>query len=352
LKRTPLRDDQREMVNVIGDSGELLLTILNDVLDLAKIESGKFSLKSIEFDLSDSLEAVCALYQDSASQKGLALRTDIEEAAHGVFKGDPVRIRQIIQNFTSNAIKFTEKGEVVVRARRTATGLRISVSDTGIGMNEEQCGRMFRKFEEADNTITRRFGGTGLGLSICKNIAEMMGGAVGVDSVEGRGSTFWFEAPLPYVRESTGRGDVEQDEAEIAYDLRILAADDNAVNRLVSKTLLEQAGLTADFVENGALAVQGAQIQTYDLILMDVHMPEMDGMAATRAIRKLNNSNATIPIIALTADVLPEHVARCREAGMTAHVAKPIKPDILYAAISAAFEAPEVDETKDGTAAA
>lgn len=337
LARTPLRPDQREMLKVIGDSSDMLLTILNDVLDLAKIESGRLSLEEIPFDLGESLEAVASLYRESASQKGVSVILDAPAEHLGMFKGDPVRVRQIVQNFTSNAVKFTEKGSVTIRMRRLHAGVRIEIADTGIGLSDQQKSRMFKPFEQADNSITRRYGGTGLGLSICRNLAELMGGAVGVESTLGEGSVFWLEAPLDYIGPASAQ-EKGEDEVEVTTSLRILAADDNAINRLVLKTIFEQIGLEIELVENGALAVQAASIQTYDIILMDVHMPEMDGMSATRAIRQLNNSNANIPIIALTADALPEHVARCRAAGMTAHVAKPIKPEVLFAAISAAFD--------------
>lgn len=344
LARTPLRSDQREMLKVISESSDMLLTILNDVLDLVKIESGRFTLEEIPFDLGESMEAVLSLYRESTSQKGLVLVLDAPDAHSGIFKGDPVRVRQIVQNFTSNALKFSSEGSVTLRVRRTENGVRIEVADTGIGLNEEQKARMFKRFEQADNTITRRYGGTGLGLSICKNLAELMGGAVGVESISGEGSCFWLEAPLAYIGPAVPEQEMDESEASVSVELRILAADDNAINRLVLKTLFEQIELEIDLVENGALAVQAASIKQYDLILMDVHMPEMDGMAATRAIRQLGNANAAIPIIALTADALPEHVARCLAAGMTALVAKPIKPDALFAAISAALDGGQSEE--------
>jgi signal transduction histidine kinase/HAMP domain-containing protein/ActR/RegA family two-component response regulator len=348
LNRTQLLPNQKEMVHIINQSGESLLAILNDVLDISKIEAGRLSVETVEFDLGETLESVAALYREAASKKGLMLQVTLSGDAEGRYLGDPLRVRQILQNFTSNAIKFSDRGEVLLSVSKSEDGLMFNVVDQGIGMSEEQLSRMFQKFSQADGSITRRYGGTGLGLSICRELAELMGGAVGVTSAPGAGSTFWLKLPLEQV--SVGartRADEDGDAEQDLPPLRILAADDNAANRLVLKVLLDQFGLQADFVENGALALQAAQLRDYDIILMDVHMPEMDGMAATRAIRVLDNANARIPIIALTADVLPEHVQKCRDAGMNRHVAKPIKPDLLIDAIAAALEEAEAANPED-----
>lgn len=347
LERTELAAGQREMVNVITNSGAALLTILNDVLDVSKIEAGKLDLEATPFDVSDAVRTVAHLYQEAASQKGVTLLVDLAEAPQTALRGDPTRVRQIVQNFLSNAVKFTERGEIKLRVRTlSASGdsvrVRFEVSDQGIGLTPEQKARLFEKFAQADGTITRRYGGTGLGLSICRELATLMGGEIGCDSEAGVGSTFYLELSLPPA-ECAPAPPIEQDTIAPADapDLRVLAADDNPTNRLVLKTLLEQVGIDAVFAVDGAQAVEQARLQMFDLVLMDVHMPVLDGISATREIRTMGGAWAQVPIIALTADAMPAHIQACLEAGMNAHVAKPLRTDILFATIAAVLDAPE-----------
>jgi signal transduction histidine kinase/HAMP domain-containing protein/ActR/RegA family two-component response regulator len=349
LERTELSLRQREMVGVINQSSELLLTILNDVLDISKIEAGKLNLELTAFDLTSAIETVGDLYAEVARQKGLALKLDLAAAPQQPLLGDATRIRQILQNLISNAVKFTEQGQIVVRVSTcahspTEVGIRVEVTDQGIGMTPEQQAQLFEKFSQADSTITRRFGGTGLGLAICRELAVMMGGAISCESAPGRGSSFFLDLTLPIAVNAAlpePNASAPAPTEDMATALRILAADDNATNRLVLQTLLEQVGLEAVFVANGAEAVEQARLQAFDLVFMDVHMPVMDGRAATRAIRELGGVWAHVPILALSADAMPAHVEACYAAGMSGHVAKPIRPDVLFAAMSDALDQAE-----------
>ncbi len=331
LERTPLETDQRRMLDVMHRSGRQLLAMLDDVLDFAKIEADSIVLEAEAFDLAANVEAVAALFRESAREKALTLGVHMAPETRGLFIGDALRLRQVLQNFVSNAVKFTERGGVMVRVEMAGERLRIAVDDTGIGIGAAQAGRLFERFAQADGSITRRYGGTGLGLAIARELARLMGGDVGVQSTPGVGSTFWFEAPLP--RAPAG---VAATQAP-ARPLRILAAEDNPGNRLVLETLLAQAGLAADFAVDGAEAIEAARLRAYDIVLMDLQMPRVDGVEAARAIRALGGPNADVPIVALTANTQAESLAACRAAGMCGHVAKPIAPAALYAAITAAL---------------
>jgi PAS domain S-box-containing protein len=332
LETTPLSDLQRRMLGVINDSGQSLMTLLSDILDLSKIEAGRMELEQTPFDLAASLQAVGSLYEETARAKNLRFSVAAEDGARGVFLGDPTRLRQVLQNLISNAMKFTESGFVEVRASGESTvdgarDIRFEVSDSGLGIAEAAHERLFSKFTQAESSTTRKFGGTGLGLAICRELVTAMGGEIGVDSKEGRGSCFWFTLPLAVI------SDPEVEPASEERPLRILAAEDNATNQFVLKAILGQQGLEAEFVENGQVAVEAVRARDYDLILMDLHMPIMDGLTATQAIRALGGSKSAVPIVAVTAEAMPEQVRRCLAAGMDAHVAKPIRPDVLYSVI-------------------
>jgi signal transduction histidine kinase/ActR/RegA family two-component response regulator len=331
MERTPLQVDQKRMVAVMTSSGRQLLAMLDDVLDLAKIEADRLRLDLAPFDAAASVEAVAALFREAATAKGLTMWVDVAPNARGLFVGDALRVRQVLQNFVANAIKFTEAGDIAIRLTHSRGRLRFSVEDTGIGIDAAKASRLFERFAQADESITRRFGGTGLGLAIARELAHLMGGDVGVDSAPGAGATFWFEAPFAPAADCA--------QPPQARPARILAAEDNPANRLVLETLLRQADLSADFVENGAAAVDAARAIAYDLVLMDLHMPGMDGIEAARAIRALDGPNADIPILALTASAQPDTIAACLAAGMNGHVAKPITPATLYAAIAEALGA-------------
>ncbi len=332
---------QRERLMIIRQSGEALLTILNDVLDLAKIEAGKLELEALDFDLREVVGGANAGFSALADAKGLEVVLDIE-SARGMWRGDPTRLRQILNNLISNALKFTEAGEIRVTARRTAAGLSLEVADTGLGMDEETTSRLFLAFSQADASTTRRYGGTGLGLSICRQLAEMMGGSIRVESRLGKGSTFTVDLPLARIGEERAAAPNAIEIAAQASEagLRLLAAEDNPVNQLVLKTLLAQAGIDVEVVADGAAAVEAWKAGAYDLILMDVQMPVMDGPSATRAIRDLEaeTGRARTPILALTANAMAHQVMEYVAAGMDGHVAKPIKIDELFAAIEAALD--------------
>jgi signal transduction histidine kinase/ActR/RegA family two-component response regulator len=336
---------QRDRLDVVRQSGEALLAILNDLLDLSKIEAGKLDLEEIEFDLGDLALGAHAAFTSLANKKGLSFALCVDNAA-GVYRGDPTRVRQILYNLISNALKFTEHGEIRVTALRTPDGLALSVADTGIGMNPKVVSNLFTKFAQADASTTRKYGGTGLGLAICRELAEMMGGAIRVESELGKGSTFTVTLPIAWVRQAEPpalpadtMAPVEPTEAGGPV-LRVLAAEDNAINQLVLKTMLHQVGVDPVVVGDGRAAVAAWETGQFDLILMDVQMPLMDGVTACRTIRKAEaaTGRAPIPIIALTANAMSHQVAEYEAAGMDGHVSKPIEARKLFAVLEMAVQ--------------
>jgi len=343
---TPL---QRERLDVIRQSGETLLAILNDVLDLSKIEAGKLELELVEFNLGALLCAVEAGYASLAEQKGIRLRLEMGPAVEGRYLGDPTRVRQILFNLVSNALKFTERGEICISARRRHDQLELAVTDTGIGISPENRSKLFQKFDQLDSSTTRRFGGTGLGLAISRELAQLMGGDIEVETEPGRGSCFTLVAPLPWL----GAADVAKpiEPAAPAHlttaaspALRVLAADDNQVNLLVLRALLEQVGVQPTVVGSGREALEAWSAGEWDVVLMDVQMPEMDGVTATARIREIEArlGRPRTPIIALTANAMEHQVAEYLAVGMDDHVAKPIQTAQLLAALDRALsgEAP------------
>jgi signal transduction histidine kinase/CheY-like chemotaxis protein len=326
---------QRERLAVIRQSGEALLAILNDVLDLSKIEAGKLELEIVDFNLSEVAKGAYSAFTAIATKKGLAFTLDIS-GAEGRYTGDPSRIRQVLYNLISNAVKFTEAGEIRVSARYEAGRLAVTVRDTGPGIPAESLPKLFDKFDQLDTSTTRRFGGTGLGLAICRELAQLMDGVVSVESVPGEGSAFTLAIPLIRLGDETAPmpAPPASDDVEL-LPLRVLAAEDNAVNQLVLRTLLHQLGLDPHVVEDGAAAVAAWEATDWDLILMDVQMPVMDGMAATAAIRgrERETSRRRTPIIALTANAMAHQVKSYRDVGMDGHVSKPIEISALYAAL-------------------
>jgi signal transduction histidine kinase len=330
---------QRERLDVVRQSGETLLAILNDVLDLSKIEAGKLDLEEARFDISELARGAHAAFTAIAGKKGLDFALTVEKAARGVYLGDSTRVRQILYNLVSNALKFTEDGHVRVSVDRCDEKLVISVRDSGIGIPPERLPHLFEKFEQADTSTTRRYGGTGLGLAICRQLAELMGGQIDAESEVGEGTTFKVILPLPKVAASMRKSAPAVSTAPALPEgdrpLKVLAAEDNAVNQLVLKTLLLQAGLEPVVVENGAHAVVAWEREEWDLILMDVQMPEVDGPTATKIIREreLAHGRTRTPIIALTANAMAHQVAEYRAVGMDAFVAKPIEVGALFLAM-------------------
>lgn len=334
-----LVDHQRERLAVIRQSGESLLAILNDLLDLSKIEAGKLELEDSEFDIEALVAAAHGTFAALAAEKGLTFDLAISQAAKGLYRGDSLRVRQILHNLISNALKFTHKGGVTVAVRCRGEGLAILVRDTGIGIPPETSVRLFRKFEQADSSTTRCFGGTGLGLAICRQLAEMMGGTIKVASAVGKGALFTVVLPLPRIAVSAGPAplpaSVEPALGQVA--LNVLVAEDNAMNQLVLRTLLAQAGIDPVMVSDGHAAVAAWDSRPWDIILMDVQMPEMDGPTAAGLIRtrEATEGRPRTPILALTANAMTHQLAEYRAAGMDDVVVKPIDVARLFQAMSA-----------------
>ena len=358
MEFTELSKEQRAMLGTINESGQILMTLLSDILDLSKIEAGRLVLESTPFDVAASLQAVARLYAETAAHKDLGYEVEVSEAAKGWFVGDPTRYRQVVQNLVSNALKFTEIGQVRISldAEPGAEGqmrLTTKVTDTGLGVTSEARKRLFQKFSQADASTTRRFGGTGLGLAISRQLVEALGGDIGVASEPGCGSCFWFTLPMTVAE---ARQEPAEAPAAVAREarstVRILAAEDNKTNQLVLGALLAQADVDVMFVDNGAEAVAAVREQHFDLILMDVQMPVMDGITASGVIRAMDGPRGRTPIIAVTADAMPEQVALCMSAGIDAHVSKPLRPDNLFSVIdevlSRVRQVPAVDMAKAG----
>ncbi len=336
-----LSDLQRNRLDVIRQSGESLLAILNDMLDISKIEAGKLEIEEIEFDLDEIARGAHATFTALANKKGLSFNLDVAQA-RGLYLGDPTRIRQVLYNLISNALKFTEYGEIRVIAMHDGRELTLTVSDTGIGMSPAVRETLFQKFSQADASTTRRYGGTGLGLAICKQLADLIGGEVGVTSAEGEGSTFTFRIPLRRVGEARGAAPVAPSVAEVPMlQLRVLSAEDNTVNQLVLKTLLHQVGVDPVMVDNGRAAVDAWEAGDWDAILMDVQMPVMDGPTATRLIREREaaTGRTRTPIIALTANAMSHQISAYLAGGMDGYVTKPIEAAKLFEALEQVLDA-------------
>jgi signal transduction histidine kinase/CheY-like chemotaxis protein/HPt (histidine-containing phosphotransfer) domain-containing protein len=347
-----LAPDQRDRAGKAHLSAQSLLTVLDDILDFSKSEAGKLQLDCVDFDLRSVLDEIPTLFHEQAARKGIATTMVIDPEVPATAHGDPGRLRQILLNLEGNAIKFTEGGEVVLRAsvvEDTAdwTMLRFEVSDTGIGITAEIQDRLFLPFSQADASTTRRYGGTGLGLAISKQLAELMGGAIGVESRPAHGSIFWFTARfgktactdpalLPPTRGNgrwagrPGEGERHTGEMRAIRPLRILLADDNEINQQVAVGLIEHFGHRVDVVNNGLQAVAAAGAVPYDLVLMDCQMPEMDGFQATREIRRRGSERRPVPIVAMTAGAMREDRERCYAAGMDDYVPKPIDRQKLW----------------------
>ena len=340
LLGTKLTPEQQGYAEIVRSSGENLMTIINDILDFSKIEARKLTLENLDFDLHTIVHEVVDLLAPRAQSKGLKLTWQVPPGTPARLRGDSSRLRQILTNLIGNAVKFTSRGEVAVRVASESVGehtvcLRFFVTDTGIGIRPDQIEALFAPFVQADGSTTRKFGGTGLGLSIAKQLVELMGGEIGIQSQEGKGSTFWFtvvfEAGALCV--PVQRHLPEHTRPPLKEKIRVLVAEDNPNNQAVVLAILGKLGCHADLAANGAEAVKVLQHAVYDLVLMDCEMPEVDGWEATRRIREPANgaSNPRIPIIALTADAMPEDRDKCIRAGMNDYLAKPIEPRQLIA---------------------
>ena len=345
LHQSDLSADQLKLVRTIEDSGDGLLLLLNDILDLSKIEAGQVELELLDFDLRVLLGSMEALWEPRHRDKGLNFSIEVGAGISAVLKTDPTRVRQILFNLIGNATKFTETGgvKVTVSQRQLSQDdfeTRIEVADTGIGISPEAKPIIFSKFTQADGSTTRKFGGTGLGLAICKQLAELLGGEIGCESTEGVGTTFWFTIrcapgdPTAVEGEAADRDGESPQSVAPVRPLKILVAEDHMVNQAVIRALLENAGHRVDTVGDGIEAVSAVMRVTYDLVLMDIQMPEMNGMTATQKIRELPGEIGKLPIIALTANAMKGDREQYLAAGMSDYLPKPVNPTDLMAAIA------------------
>uniref|UniRef100_UPI002FE4298F ATP-binding protein n=1 Tax=Phenylobacterium sp. TaxID=1871053 RepID=UPI002FE4298F len=352
LAQTELADHQREMVELIARSGGTLERLVSDILDLSRIEAGRLEIEVRPFDLRAELDGVVEVFRLRAGDKGIAFRMDHGGAARGEFLGDAVRLKQIAANLLSNAVKFTAEGEVAVRLDvedgepGAPARLRLEVRDTGVGFDEAFAARLFQRFSQADTSITRRFGGSGLGLSISRALAEMMGGELQAASIPGRGSVFRLVLPLPRHRPladyDAGAGSAAAEPTALrlpahAGPLRVLLAEDHPTNRRVVELILEPLGVELTAVEDGARALEACRAGAFDLVLMDMQMPVMDGLAATRAIRaheQATGSGRRTPLIVLSANAMRQHRDEARAAGADLHLAKPVTARALVEAMA------------------
>lgn len=348
LARRNLDPQEHEMVELIRSSGATLERLLSDILDSAKIESGQVTLEPIAFDLEQAVSDVAALWRAKAEDKGVALHVDFDPALSGFVEGDAVRLRQVLNNLVSNALKFTAEGAVSLSVQRTEQDrILFRVNDTGVGFDAEQKSRIFIRFQQADGSITRRFGGTGLGLAISTALVDLMGGALDCESAPGEGAAFWFEIPMPVVAPVAAEPVVGNDAVDVAAaPLRILLADDHPANRKVVEIMLAATAMEMIAVEDGQQALEAFREGGFDLVLMDMQMPVMDGLTATRAIRDLETAEGRVrtPVVMLTANAMAEHVEAGRQAGADGHLTKPVTLASLFDAIGAALQAEDQAE--------
>jgi signal transduction histidine kinase/ActR/RegA family two-component response regulator len=343
----------RELADLIVSSGRLLERVLTDILDFSKIEAGEITLARDEFSMDRLVGGIAELHRASAKSKGLAFRWSVAPEAEGRYAGDTVRMTQVLSNLLSNAVKFTESGEVALEVIAARDGeIRFQVSDTGIGFDKETGARLFRRFEQADASIRRRFGGTGLGLAISRSLAELMGGRIEVSSVPGQGSTFSVSVPLERLE-----GEAVDDSADEAPDLdiagrRVLVAEDHPTNQKVVELILESVGVIPTIVENGQLALDLLKAERFDVVLMDMQMPELDGLSATAMLRDYEREMGLprTPVIMLTANALDEHIRSSHDAGADLHLSKPIHAQALIESIMTAIAA-RTDQADDEASA-
>jgi signal transduction histidine kinase/ActR/RegA family two-component response regulator len=326
----------KSAAELVVASGRLLEQVLTDILDFSKIEAGQMSIHSIDFDLDACVNRIAALHRASAMAKGLDMTWHIAPAAQGWVHGDDIRVTQILSNLLSNAVKFTERGEVRLDVDRTDEGLEFRVSDTGAGFSPDIRERLFRRFEQADDSATRRYGGSGLGLAICASLVQMMKGRIWADSTLGEGAEFSVFLPLEAVRPQLADPEDVTAEAPAGSGLRVLVAEDHPTNQKVVSLILEPTGVELVMVANGKEALEAYATEAFDLILMDLQMPVMDGLTSARRIRQVEAASGRphTPIFAVTANALPEHVAQTRQAGMDGHISKPYRPADLINLLS------------------
>jgi CheY-like chemotaxis protein len=340
--RDGLGETERLFADRIASSSQALLAVINDILDYSKLEAGGIALEDAPLSPRALAEVAAGVLEPQALGKGLALSVEVDAAIPQRIMGDEGRLKQVLLNFLSNAVKFTREGSVRLVMSRRDDRLWVEVIDTGIGLTPEQASRLFQRFSQADTSTTRQYGGTGLGLAISRKLIEAMDGTVGVTSEPGQGSTFWLSIPLRPAREA--ELDQTAENAAIVSNLKILLADDVEANRELMRALVRDWPVSLITVADGQEAVESVCGGDIDLVLMDIQMPGMDGLTATRAIRALDNAAAMTPIIGLTADALPEQMAACRAAGMDGHCAKPIVVASLVSEINRVMEARKREE--------
>ncbi len=337
LKSTKLDEEQKEFLEIIDISSENLLSVINDILDFSKVEAGQIEFENISFNIHDSIEEVIKLLTHKTSQKDLYLNFNYDKSIPEFLIGDPLRIKQVLINLVNNAVKFTSKGgitiycKLIAREKNTAE-LKIMVIDTGIGISSKVKNKLFSSFTQADASTTRKYGGTGLGLAISKSLTKMMNGLIGVESEEGKGSTFWFTAKLQTATEEYVKKEFEDNRVETHEPLYILVAEDNAINQRVAKFNLEKLGHKTEMADNGEIAVEMFKKNNYDLVFMDIQMPVMDGLDATKQIRSYElaeGKTSKTPIIAMTANTLKGDRETFMNAGMTEYIGKPFKASEL-----------------------
>ena len=338
LEDTSLNDEQKEFVDIAHKSADALLAILNDILDLSKIEAGKLSFENITFDFKQIVKDIVILHSLKAEQQGVFLLQQVDESLPEFLMGDPTRLRQVIVNLVSNALKFTSQGEVkisvdVVNKETDSVDLKIAVIDTGIGIPQTAQETLFNAFTQADGSTTRKYGGTGLGLAIVSQLVDLMGGSLGVDSVEGEGSVFWFTVNLQCAKKAPEMaGEIAKKNKALQLEAKILLVEDNPINQMVAQKMLEKVGLKPTLANNGVEALKQLNERSFDLVLMDCQMPEMDGFDATREIRKLDImalNQRPLPIVAMTANVMSGDRERCLDVGMDDYIGKPVQRDQL-----------------------
>jgi len=337
IQKTELNLKQKDYIDKIQISSQHLLAIINDILDFSKIEAGKCEIEEIDFELNQVLDNLLTFIGQKCSSKGLKLIFDLDPELPNSLRGDPLRIGQVLINYADNAVKFTDKGQITVRIRKEKEFknkciLKFEVEDTGIGMTEEQKTKIFKPFQQADTSTTRKYGGTGLGLVISKQLVTLMDGEVGVETQIGKGSIFWFTAKLS-INSLTEKAHIPFTMTEKCLvpicGKHILLVEDNDLNQQLVVELLEDEGISIDIAENGEVAVRKVSEVHYDIVLMDMQMPVMDGITATKKIRK-NPKYKSLPIIAMTANVMAGDREKCMQAGMNDYIAKPIDPEQLF----------------------
>ena len=341
--KTELTAKQKEYLTAIKMSGDALIVLINDILDLAKVDAGKMTFEHVPFKMALSISAILHLFEPKIQEKNLTLVKEYDDRIPEVLLGDPVRLHQIILNLVSNAVKFTSEGKIIVSIKLNSedennVGVEFIVSDTGIGIPEDKIVKIFENFQQASSGTSRLYGGTGLGLAIVKQLVESQGGTVSVKSTLAKGSSFSFILSFPKTKEAA---EVLVEPVELASEvknIKVLVVEDIALNQLLMKTLLDDFGFERDIAANGKIAIEKLQTKTYDLILMDLQMPEMNGFEATEYIRTKMNSN--VPIIALTADVTTVDLAKCKAVGMNDYIAKPVDERLLYSKIMALVKKP------------